>query len=104
MRHRYSGWAVVGRRQAACPQYSNSSRWTSVACFSRVRGYGPSRANSWQLVRPHEDVDGVDLDQSDPVEQPAQMAPVDPPGGAGVGETLGRERDAPGRRRRQAGE
>jgi hypothetical protein len=43
IRHRKSGYSVVGMNDASWPQYSNSSR-RSYAIVSRIgAGYGPSR-------------------------------------------------------------
>jgi hypothetical protein len=51
-----------------------------------------------QLLRPDEDVDGVDLDDTDPLKDAAHVAAVDAAAGPRVDETLGGERD-PARRR-----
>ena len=86
--------------EASCTQYSNSS--PSVGGVgdqaARVR---PEPGEQRQLLAAHQHVDRVDLDQPDPVEHPAQVAAVDPPRRAGIGEALRGERDAARRRKRR---
>ena len=47
-----------------------------------------------QLLRAHDDVHRVDLDQPDASEHPAHVTPVDPPGRTGNAEALRAQRDA----------
>ena len=51
-----------------------------------------------QLLRAHEDVHRVDLDEPDPVHHPPQVAAVHPAGRARVGEALRGQRHPPGLR------
>jgi hypothetical protein len=53
----------------------------------------PQPGEQRQLVAAHQHVHRVDLEQADPVEHPTQVAPVDAPGRAWVGEALGGEGD-----------
>ena len=57
-----------------------------------VAGMGPEAGEEGQLLGPHQHVDGVDLDQPDPVEHAPQVAAIDPALRARVGEALGSER------------
>src|SRR5260221_14784608 len=57
---------------------------------------GPER----QLLRTHDHIDRVDLHHTDVLEQPADVAAVDAPRGAGGREALGSERDPAGGRQR----
>ena len=55
-----------------------------------------------QLLRAHDDVDRVDLDQPDPAEHPAHVAPVDAAQSDGHAESLRTQRDAARRGRPKA--
>ena len=57
---------------------------------ARVR---PEPGEQRQLLAAHQHVDRVDLDQTDAVEHPTQMAPVDASGRAWVGEALSGQGD-----------
>ena len=56
----------MGRKHAAWPQYSNSSRLPWTRSSSADIGYGPKRENVGQVVRACEDVHRVDLDRAEP--------------------------------------
>ena len=49
-----------------------------------------------ELLAAGQHVDGVDLYQPHPLQHPASVAAVDGARGTAIGETLGRQRDAPG--------
>ncbi len=58
-------------------------------------GMRPEAGEQRQFLAAHQDVDRIDLDQTDPVEDLAQMSPIDPPSRAPIGEALGAQRDSP---------
>ncbi len=84
---------LVGRNQAGLvhPVLEQLAGGTGVVDQrARVRAEpGEQR----QLLAANQHVDRVDLDQSDPVEQASEVAPIDTPGRPPVGEALCSERD-----------